>query len=103
MGRYFLCCRRLKLISVLQIADLKMNGGTRGLAFLNNSNHVSTTSDQGLVYQWDLRTYRCFNVFEDEGKSKSTSIAVDSNDQYHVIGYRDKALIRFILTPFHVF
>ena len=49
------------------IADLKMNGLVRSVAFAKNGNLMLSGGSDGEVYVWDMNTRDCVNKFQDEG------------------------------------
>eukprot|EP00051_Salpingoeca_urceolata_P019673 m.290262 g.290262 ORF g.290262 m.290262 type:complete len:535 (+) comp19464_c0_seq12:84-1688(+) len=61
------------------VADLKMNGSVRQLAFSADSSRLFSSGDDGTVYVWDLGARECVHTFVDEGCVRSTSLAVAGN------------------------
>ena len=60
------------------IADLKMNGTVRSVAFAKNGDLMLTGGSDGEVYVWDMNTRDCVNKFRDEGSSVIHSISASS-------------------------
>ena len=63
------------------IADLKINGTVRSVAFAKNGDLMLTGGSDGEVYVWDMNTRDCVNKFRDEGSSVIHSISASSGDK----------------------
>eukprot|EP01147_Barroeca_monosierra_P004842 gene4842-8682_t len=68
------------------IGTLKMNQSCRKAAFTKDSRYLYTTGSEGRVYVWDMNTRDCVNVFEDEGSSLGTAIAVSPTGDRVALG-----------------
>ncbi|XP_036408352.1 U3 small nucleolar RNA-associated protein 18 homolog isoform X2 [Megalops cyprinoides] len=68
------------------VRSLKINGEVTGAAFSSDGGRVYTSSDEGEVFIWDLKSSRCMNRFADDGSLRGTSIAVSRNGQYLACG-----------------
>lgn len=60
------------------VADFKMNGKCKALAFSPDSKRLLTTGTDADVYEWDLRSSKCVSKFHDEGGTKTCALAVSS-------------------------
>eukprot|EP00898_Chlorokybus_atmophyticus_P004567 jgi/Chlat1/5110/Chrsp33S05116 len=60
------------------VADLKMNGTARTVAFTPDGTGLLTSGGDGQIYQWDLRMQRCLHKTIDDGCINPTSLAVSS-------------------------
>ena len=63
------------------IADLKINGTVRSVAFAKNGDIMLTGGSDGEVYVWDMNTRDCVNRFRDEGSSVIHSISASSGEK----------------------
>lgn len=68
------------------VRSLKLNGEVSGVAFSSDGNTVFSSSEDGEVFVWDLRSSRCLNRFTDDGCVKSTSMAASPNGRYLATG-----------------
>ncbi|KAL6066883.1 U3 snoRNP protein [Balamuthia mandrillaris] len=68
------------------VADLKMNGFVRTLAFSPDSRSLLSSGADGLVYEWDMRTHRCRRTWHDEGGSKGTALGLSPDGSYIATG-----------------
>lgn len=57
------------------VANLKMNGSARNVAFSADGSKMYSSGGDGDVYVWDMNTRDCVHVFHDEGCVSSTSLA----------------------------
>jgi hypothetical protein len=67
------------------VANLKMPGLLRAMAFTGDGNLVAGCDD-GVVHTWDCRMRRCVSQFVDEGSTGVTSVAVSPNSQFVATG-----------------
>ena len=68
------------------IANLKINGSVRAMAFTSDSSKLYATGGDGEVYIWDLRSRRCLHRHVDEGSMSGTSISVSNNGNIYAVG-----------------
>nr|CAB3267576.1 U3 small nucleolar RNA-associated protein 18 homolog [Phallusia mammillata] len=86
-GRYLVFLSRFGKIHVIDpttkehMSTLKMNGSVEDVAFKNGGDELLSFGDEGIVYQWDLRSRKCMSTFGDEGCVKGTTIAVSHNNK----------------------
>ena len=57
------------------VANLKMEGSVRAVAFSSDSNTLISSGDAGEVFHWDLRTRRCKRRHFNIGMSPTSAIA----------------------------
>ncbi|GIL77560.1 hypothetical protein Vretimale_6835 [Volvox reticuliferus] len=62
------------------VANLKMSGNVRALAFSHDGVELFSTGDDGIVHVWDLRTRRCRLAFTDMGNIGDASTLTLSAD-----------------------
>jgi U3 small nucleolar RNA-associated protein 18 len=73
--------------NMMKLGNFKTNsGGCVSMKWSNNSNYLYSLTVNGTVYKWDLRTYRCVQMFNDEGGYKSSHLGLSEEDQYMSIG-----------------
>eukprot|EP00501_MAST-03F_sp_TOSAG23-6_P002190 GSMAST32.ASY1.ANO1.2290.1 assembled CDS len=68
------------------IANLKMNGAVRAVAFTPDCSELLTVGTDGDVYRWSLNDRRCIHRHADEGGMTGSAIAVSPNGKYYAIG-----------------
>ncbi|KAJ0000908.1 hypothetical protein NQD34_005928 [Periophthalmus magnuspinnatus] len=68
------------------VRSLKLNGDVSSVAFSFDGDRVFSSSEEGEVFVWDLRSSRCLNRFTDDGCVKSTSISTSPNGRYLACG-----------------
>lgn len=68
------------------VRSLKLNGEVGAVSFSSDGNTVFSSSDDGEVYVWDLRSSRCLNRFTDDGCVKSTAMAASPDGRYLATG-----------------
>lgn len=68
------------------VRSLKLNGEVSAVSFSSDGTTVFSSSDDGEVYVWDLRSSRCLNRFTDDGCVKSTAMAMSPNGRYLATG-----------------
>lgn len=68
------------------VRSLKLNGEVSAVAFSSDGNSVFSSSEEGEVYVWDLRSSRCLNRFTDDGCVRSTSMAASPNGRFLATG-----------------
>lgn len=66
------------------IADLKMNGSARALAFTPDGENLMSSGSDGDIYRWDLRTRRCIERFSNQDGTITASIA--SSNRHIAVG-----------------
>jgi len=64
------------------VADLKMNGKCRDLAFSPDSKYLIASGSDADVYTWDIRSRRCTVKYHDEGGTLTTALAVSSQGSW---------------------
>eukprot|EP00045_Choanoeca_perplexa_P006454 m.54850 g.54850 ORF g.54850 m.54850 type:complete len:352 (+) comp13647_c0_seq1:416-1471(+) len=68
------------------IADLKMNGTARNVAFSKDGSVMLSSGDDGRIYVWDMGARACMHVFNDEGCLRSSALAVSPDGQHVATG-----------------
>ncbi|EFJ52732.1 hypothetical protein VOLCADRAFT_78723 [Volvox carteri f. nagariensis] len=69
------------------VANLKMSGNVRALAFTHDGTELLSTGDDGVVHLWDLRTRRCRLAFTDLGNiGDASSLALSPDGSYIATG-----------------
>ncbi|GBG61499.1 hypothetical protein CBR_g21842 [Chara braunii] len=68
------------------IANLKMNGTARTLAFTAGGQELITSGSDGDIYHWDMRTRQCIDKGKDEGCVRATAIASSLDGRYMATG-----------------
>ncbi|XP_072298916.1 U3 small nucleolar RNA-associated protein 18 homolog [Eucyclogobius newberryi] len=68
------------------VRSLKLNGEVSAVSFSSDGQKVFSSSDEGEVFVWDLRSSRCLNRFTDDGCVKSTSMSASPNGRYLACG-----------------
>jgi U3 small nucleolar RNA-associated protein 18 len=68
------------------VADLKMNGEVRGVAFTPDSRHLLSYGSDGMVYVWDVGSRQCVHRFTDEGCVVGNRVGVAPSGQYLACG-----------------
>ncbi|RVE70045.1 hypothetical protein OJAV_G00084250 [Oryzias javanicus] len=82
--RGYLHLLTLKTMEVVR--SMKINGNVGGVAFSGDGGRFFTTSEDGEVYVWDLRSSRCINRFADDGCVRGTSIAASADGRFLACG-----------------
>lgn len=65
---------------------LKAPGAVRSAAFTPNGHELLSSSDNGLLYLWDLRMQRCVGSQVDDGCVRGTSLAASPDDRLFATG-----------------
>ncbi|KJE95480.1 WD-repeat protein 50, variant [Capsaspora owczarzaki ATCC 30864] len=73
-------------VSKQWVADFKMNGTVRAVAFTRSGNQLLSFGGDGHVYVWDVASRQCTHRFVDEGCVHGTAIAVSPNNKYIACG-----------------
>ncbi|KAL6457699.1 hypothetical protein MHYP_G00346620 [Metynnis hypsauchen] len=68
------------------VRSLKINGNVCATAFTGDSSKIFSSSDEGEVYIWDVKSSKCLNRFVDEGCVTGTSLAVSRDGLYVACG-----------------
>ncbi|XP_078385220.1 U3 small nucleolar RNA-associated protein 18 homolog isoform X1 [Cetorhinus maximus] len=68
------------------VGSMKINGQAIAATFSSDGSMIYTTSDEGEVYIWDVKSRKCLTRFTDEGCLRGTCIAVSRNGQYVACG-----------------
>ncbi|XP_028840969.1 U3 small nucleolar RNA-associated protein 18 homolog [Denticeps clupeoides] len=68
------------------VRTMKVNGSVCGTAFSADGSKIFSSTEEGEVFIWDVRSSRCLNRFVDDGCIKGTSIAVSRDGQYLACG-----------------
>ncbi|KAJ0058568.1 hypothetical protein NL108_017069 [Boleophthalmus pectinirostris] len=68
------------------VRSMKLDGEVSSVAFSSDGDKVFSSSEEGEVFLWDLRSSRCLNRFTDDGCVKSTSICTSPNGRYLACG-----------------
>ncbi|MBN3310808.1 UTP18 protein, partial [Amia calva] len=68
------------------VRSMKINGDVAGAVFSPDGSKVYTSSDEGEVFIWDVKSSKCVHKFMDDGCIKGTCIAVSRNGQYLACG-----------------
>ncbi|GLI62931.1 hypothetical protein VaNZ11_005782 [Volvox africanus] len=69
------------------VANLKMSGNVRALAFSHDGVELFSTGDDGVVHVWDLRTRRCRLAFNDTGNiGDASTIALSADGRFIATG-----------------
>lgn len=61
------------------IGSMKMNGTGVRAAFTADSSKIFSSSSDGEVYVWDVKSRRCLNRFQDDGSLSETSLALSKD------------------------
>ena len=64
-----------------------MNGAIRNLSFTPDSKYLLSSGEDGDLYTWDMRTFRCINRHKDEGCVRATALAAGS--KFYASGSND--------------
>lgn len=64
------------------IGSMKMNGKAIKAAFTADSSKIFSSSSDGEVYVWDVKSRRCLNRFQDDGSLCETSLALSKNGHF---------------------
>lgn len=68
------------------VADLKMNGRVRGVAFTSDGKRMLSIGSDGKVYVWDMATRDCVHCFTDDGCVLGNTVAVSPSGRYVACG-----------------
>ena len=60
------------------IADLKLNGNVRTIAFSPEGDRIVASGSDGDVYRWDMKSRKCVERFSNLDGTSSTSLALSS-------------------------
>ncbi|KAM5134997.1 U3 small nucleolar RNA-associated protein 18 homolog [Mantella aurantiaca] len=64
------------------IGSMKMNGQAVKAAFTADSTKILSSSNDGEVYVWDVKSRRCLNRFQDDGSLCQTSLALSKDGHF---------------------
>ncbi|KAL7829162.1 hypothetical protein AOLI_G00300470 [Acnodon oligacanthus] len=68
------------------VRSLKINGDVCATAFTGDGSKIFSSSDEGEVYIWDVKSSKCMKRFMDEGCVRGTSLAVSRDGLYVACG-----------------
>uniref|UniRef100_A0AAR2LF02 U3 small nucleolar RNA-associated protein 18 homolog n=1 Tax=Pygocentrus nattereri TaxID=42514 RepID=A0AAR2LF02_PYGNA len=68
------------------VRSLKINGNVCAAAFTGDGSQIFTSSDEGEVYIWDVKSSKFVSRFVDEGCVRGTSLAVSRDGLYVACG-----------------
>lgn len=60
------------------LADLKINGSVRAIAFSPNGKFLYASGSDGQVYQWDVASRRCIDRFDNQDGTITSALACSS-------------------------
>ncbi|XP_018417289.1 PREDICTED: U3 small nucleolar RNA-associated protein 18 homolog [Nanorana parkeri] len=64
------------------IGSMKMNASAVKASFTADSSKIFSSSSDGDVYVWDVKSRRCLNRFQDDGSLCETSLALSKDGRY---------------------
>ncbi|TRY65670.1 hypothetical protein DNTS_005526 [Danionella cerebrum] len=70
------------------VQSVKMNGYVCGAAFGSDSSKIFSSSQEGEIYLWDVRSSTCLKKFPDDGCIRATSLALSKDGRYLACGSR---------------
>ncbi|MEW5303798.1 MAG: hypothetical protein WDW36_006454 [Sanguina aurantia] len=79
----------VSLHSRQRVGEVKMSGSARSLAFSQDGLHLLTSGQDGVVYDWDLRTRRCLGQLLDQGNAGTgggSSLSLSPDNRFIATG-----------------